>query len=107
MAEILKSADADPGEAGGDIARKIEEGVLGPWRGQEESFVVRVFGRETSDKFRPDLVARLADGRSKRDRKARAVRPPPFHGGDRRLEHAVGGAAPAGMGHADHTSRFI
>ena len=46
MAEVLESADTVSGEAGRDIAGKIEEGVLRPWRRPEESFVIRVFGRE-------------------------------------------------------------
>src|SRR5919197_1196713 len=107
MAEVLESADAGSGEAGGDIAGKIEEGVLRPWRRPEESFVVCIFGREASDEFGPDFVVRLADGRPKRDRKAGAVRPAPLHGRDRRFKHPAGSAAPAGMGHADHARRFI
>src|SRR2546429_9842013 len=107
MAEVLESADTVSGEAGRDIAGKIEEGVLRPWRRPEESFVIRVFGRETSDEFGSDLVVRLADGRPKRDRKAGAVRPASLHGRDRRFEHAAGSAPPAGMGHADHGRGFI
>jgi hypothetical protein len=81
--------------------------VLRRWRRPEESFVIRVFGGETSDEFGSDLVVRLADGRPKRDRKAGAVRPALLHGRDRRFEHAAGSAAPAGMGHADHARGFI
>src|SRR5262249_57108037 len=73
VAEVLDPAHAGRGEAGGDIAGKIEQGVLRLWRRSEESFVRSVLDLEAGDEFGPDLVVRLADGRPERDRNARAV----------------------------------
>src|SRR5262249_58506173 len=98
---VLDPAHAGRGEAGGDIAGKIEQGVLRLWRRSEESFVRSVLDLEAGDEFGPDLVVRLADGRPERDRNARAVGAAPLHGRDRRFEDAGGGAAPAGMGDPD------
>src|SRR5262249_58729763 len=67
VAEVLDPADAGGGEAVGDIAGKIEQGVLRRRRGPEESLVRRVRDEETGDEFGPDLVIRLADGLPERD----------------------------------------
>src|SRR5258705_8821701 len=96
VAEILDGADAGGGEAGNDIAGKIEQGVLGPWRWLEKPFGREVLGPEAGNQFGPDLVIGLPDGRPERDRNASAVGPALLHGGDGRFEHAGGGAAPAG-----------
>ena len=98
MAEILDAADAGGGEARGDIAGKIEQGVLRSRRRAEEPFVGPVLGLEASDEFGPDLVIRLADGRPERDRNTGPGGPAALHGGDGRFEDAGGGTAPAGMG---------
>src|SRR5262249_56680506 len=71
VAEVLDLAHAGGGEAGGDIAGKIEQGVLRRRRGPEESFVRSVLGLEAGDEFGSGLVIRLADGRPQRDRNAR------------------------------------
>src|SRR5262249_50458054 len=105
--EVLDATDAGGGEARGDIPGKIEQGVLRRRRGPEESFVGRVRDEETGDEFVPDLVIRLADGGTERDRNTPPVRPAALHGGDGRFEHAGGGAAPAGMGRADHAGGVV
>src|SRR5262249_60841045 len=68
VAEILDPADAGGGEAGGDIAGKIEKGGLRPWRRAGEAFGRSVLGLEAGGEFPPDLVFRLADGRAERGR---------------------------------------
>src|SRR5262249_54939805 len=75
VAEVLEPAHAGGGEAGGNIAGKIEQGVLRRRRGPEESFVRSVLGLEAGDEFGSDLVIRLADGRPQRGPRARS--PPP------------------------------
>ena len=70
--------------------------------GREEARVVGVGRQETRDEFRPDLVVRLPDGGAERRHDAGALGAERLHGGDRRLDHAGEGAAPAGMRGADH-----
>src|SRR5262249_25114712 len=105
--EVLDPADAGRGEAGGDIAGKIEQGVLRPRRGAEEPFVRAVLGLEAGNEFGPDLIVGLADGRPERDHNARALGSAALHGGDRRFEDAGGGPAPAGMGDGDDAGGFV
>src|SRR6516165_5906352 len=95
--EVLDPADAGRGEAGGDVAGQIEQGVLRPCRGAEEPFVRAVLGLDAGDEFGRALVVRVAAGRLERDRDVRELGSAPLPGGDGVLEDAGGGAVLAGM----------
>src|SRR5215813_11720016 len=88
--EVLDPADAGGGEAGGDIAGKIEQGVPRPRRRAEETLVRAVLGLAVGDEFGPGLVGQLADGRPERGLNAPAVGPAALHGGRSRFEDAGG-----------------
>src|SRR5258706_16356711 len=107
MVEILDAVDAGSSETGDDITGKIEQGVLRRRRGPEESFVRHVCDEETGDEFGADLVIRLADRGTERDRDTGPIRSAALHGGDRCFENAAGGAAPPGMGRADDAGRPV
>src|SRR5260370_2318307 len=79
--EVLDPAHAGGGEARGDIAGKIEQGVLRSRRRAEEPFVGPVLCLEASDEFGPDLVILSAGGRPQRARNPGPGGPPPLHGG--------------------------
>ena len=53
VAEVLDPADARRGQAGGDIAGKVEQGVTGPCRRLEKPLVRPIIGLEPSDEFGP------------------------------------------------------
>src|SRR6266481_2859745 len=53
VAEVLHLADAGGGEPGGDIAGKVEQGMVRPRRSPEKTFVRPVVGLEPGDEFRP------------------------------------------------------
>src|SRR5512144_1880106 len=66
VADVFHARDTGARESRRDIAGKIEESVIRPRRGLEETCVGVVLGREAGDEFRPDFVVRLADRRSQR-----------------------------------------
>src|ERR1700716_162349 len=107
MAEILHARDVGAREPRGDVARKVEERVLRPRRGLEETRVRAVLGREAGDEFRPDLVVRLANHRPERSHHAGAIGSAPPHRRNRAFENPGRGAAPAGMGGADDPGLLV
>src|SRR6476620_8598485 len=56
MAEILHAGHAGARESRGDVAGKVEQRVVRPRRGLEETRVGAVLGREAGDEFRPDAL---------------------------------------------------
>src|SRR5215211_5026621 len=95
--EILDAVDAATVEPRRDVAGEIEHGVTLARRGDKEPLVVEIGGAETGDELRSDFIARLADHRPDGGRNPRALRAEPLHGGDRRLDDAGQGTAPAGV----------
>src|SRR5712691_7408428 len=61
--EILDRTDSGCSQACRDIAREVEQAMVRPRRGPEETRIGRVVGLEAGDEFRPDLVIRLANHR--------------------------------------------
>ena len=107
MADVLHAADAGGGEAGSDIPGQVEQSMIRPRRGAEETAVRAIIGVEAGDEFRPNFVVRLADHWAERDDDSGAVGATPLHCGDGRFEHAGEGTAPTGMGRADDPGGLV
>ena len=69
--------------------------------------IIGVSRHKALDEFRSDLIIRLPDGGAERRRDARSFCPEFLHCCDGCLDHAGEGAAPAGMGRANHACLAI
>src|SRR5208337_3160871 len=76
-------------------------------RGGKKAMKPGILGYKAFDEFGPDLIASGVDQRSERDSNFAAASAEPFHRHERRLDHAVERALPAGVGGADHTFRRV
>src|SRR5438876_241641 len=87
--DVLDAAQASAGEAGANVAGKIEQGMAGA-SGEPEEPLVRLVGRrKAGNEFGSDLVAGLADQRPERGHDAGAFAAAAFHRCDRRTMAAM------------------
>src|SRR5438128_1910980 len=97
--------DCKPGlrETAGEIARQIENVMMGAARRSEEFRIIRIIVTEALVQIGADFIDGARDCRSNHRSDARTAGTEAFHGGDSRIGDAGEPPFPSGMGSADDT----